>query len=167
MNTSQPTSPNACLILVFALSAAGGSRADGSDPSISMQGNCVDGRTMAFGSLERQADLEDLDRVEVEFHVQAALDGGGLAKAVLRPHSSDHLRFSIQRSLSRSSWGVFDSRLRIIAPCAITSPPPSVTNLGFFRPSPPQHRLLTVFAMLPQGRDPSLLDLIKFATSAV
>jgi hypothetical protein len=46
-------------------------------------GQLVAGRTMAFGSLERQADLEDLDRVELEFRVQAALDGGGLAKAVL------------------------------------------------------------------------------------
>jgi hypothetical protein len=33
--------------------------------------------------LERQADLEYLDRVELEFRIQAALDGGGLAKAVL------------------------------------------------------------------------------------
>jgi hypothetical protein len=40
-------------------------------------------RTMASESLERQPDLEDFDRVELEFRVQAALDGGGLAKAVL------------------------------------------------------------------------------------
>ena len=38
-------------------------------------------RTIRF--LERQADLEYLDRVEVEFRVQTALDGGRLAKAVL------------------------------------------------------------------------------------
>ena len=33
--------------------------------------------------LERQADLEYLDRVEVEFRVQAAPDGGSLSKALL------------------------------------------------------------------------------------
>jgi len=43
---------------------------------------CV-ARTMASESLERQPDLEDLDRVEVKFGVQAALDSSGLAKAVL------------------------------------------------------------------------------------
>src|SRR5215470_8953263 len=32
---------------------------------------------------------------------------------MLRPPSSDPLRFSMQRSLSRSSWGVFHSRLHI------------------------------------------------------
>jgi len=37
----------------------------------------------ALQFLERQADLEDLDRVEVEFRIQAALDGCGFAKAVL------------------------------------------------------------------------------------
>jgi len=38
----------------------------------------------ALQFLERQADLEDLDPVEVEFRIQAAaLDGCGPAKAVL------------------------------------------------------------------------------------
>jgi hypothetical protein len=41
----------------------------------STQSDCVTCRTTALESLERQADLEDLDRVEVEFGVQAALDG--------------------------------------------------------------------------------------------
>ena len=50
---------------------------------ISTQGDCVACRTMALQFLERQADLEDLDRVEVEFRVQAALDSCGLAKAAL------------------------------------------------------------------------------------
>ena len=40
-------------------------------------------RAFGFEFLNRQADLEYLDRVEVEFRVQAALDGGGLAEAVL------------------------------------------------------------------------------------
>jgi hypothetical protein len=40
-------------------------------------------QTFGFEFLDRQADLEYLDRVEVEFRVQAALDGGGLAEAVL------------------------------------------------------------------------------------
>jgi hypothetical protein len=43
--------------------------------------NCLSHDCFAF--LERQADLEDLDRVELEFRVQAVLDSGGLAKAVL------------------------------------------------------------------------------------
>ena len=47
------------------------------------RGRCVACRAVASESLERQADLEDLDRVEVEFGIQAALDSSGLAKAVL------------------------------------------------------------------------------------
>jgi hypothetical protein len=38
---------------------------------------------MALQFLECQADLEYLDRVELEFRVQAALDGAGLAKTML------------------------------------------------------------------------------------
>ena len=40
---------------------------------------------MALQILKCQADLEDLNGVELEFCVQAALDGAGLAKAVLLP----------------------------------------------------------------------------------
>jgi len=52
-------------------------------PWISTQGDCAACRTLASESLERQPDLEDLDGVELEFCVQAALDGAGLAKTVL------------------------------------------------------------------------------------
>ena len=55
---------------------------------------------MALESLERQADLEYLDRIEVEFRVQAALDGGGLAKAVLlagKQQITNWLAFAAQR----------------------------------------------------------------------
>jgi hypothetical protein len=50
---------------------------------ISTQGDCVARLTMASESLDRQPDLEDFDRVEVEFGIQAALDSSGLSKAVL------------------------------------------------------------------------------------
>jgi hypothetical protein len=72
---------------------------------------------MALQFSERQADLEYLDGVELEFRVQATLDGGSLSKAVLlagKQEITNRFAFSAQsfdQSLRLIRWhnGVFGS----------------------------------------------------------